>query len=162
MTHFADLTLCTYFAGSVRSGRLLSIGWLEPTHDFVKGPVSDEFRVALRQAVIDLRTGWAPVACAGGQLCGFCDDDQAYSSSNLFVVGSEAVFTAPEGVLHYVEAHRYQPPADFIEAVLNGPASTTVEYFEGLARADIIGELEVQEKLAEHLRYVDRVESDWI
>lgn len=35
------------------------------------------------------------------------------------VMGSGVAYAAPELVAHYVEAHGYLPPADFIEAVLS-------------------------------------------
>lgn len=34
-------------------------------------------------------------------------------------MGDGVAYAAPELIAHYVEAHDYQPPADFTEAVLS-------------------------------------------
>ena len=36
----------------------------------------------------------------------------AWSQENLFVPGSNVVYTAPGGIVHYVESHAYLPPGD--------------------------------------------------
>lgn len=44
------------------------------------------------------------------------------------VIGEEDIFAAPSLIYHYVAAHNYQPPAEFIAAVLHGPQPNTAEY----------------------------------
>jgi hypothetical protein len=43
------------------------------------------------------------------------------------------LFVAPEMVAHYVEAHHYRPPAQFITAVTESPLPGTDEYRAAVA-----------------------------
>jgi len=46
---------------------------------------------------------------------------------NLFVPGTGIVYVAPKLILHYIDAHEYQPPAEFCDAVLACPPMGSVE-----------------------------------
>jgi hypothetical protein len=54
--------------------------------------------------------------------------------SNLFVPGAGLVYVAPELILHYIDAHQYQPPRAFCDAVLACPPMGSAEYLEALRR----------------------------
>ena len=47
----------------------------------------------------------------------------------LSVPGARGVYETPQLVIHYIEAHNYQPPAEFCEAVLACPPPWSDEYF---------------------------------
>ena len=49
-------------------------------------------------------------------------------SGALLFPWKDSLFIAPPMVGHYMEAHSYLPPEDFIEAVLNCPPQTSNEY----------------------------------
>src|SRR5438874_9017018 len=44
------------------------------------------------------------------------------------VPGEDCLFVAPEMVAHYVDAHQYRPPEEFVEAVLECPDLGTPAY----------------------------------
>jgi hypothetical protein len=39
------------------------------------------------------------------------------------------VYVAPELVVHYIESHGYQPPEEFIAAVMACPPQESAEFF---------------------------------
>ena len=106
-----------------------AIGWLDDEHPFSMGSTSAEFRDRLRA----LCNGWPdglealgwPVA-AGTHSCQLCGEFRA--AGNIGVPGGDGLFVAPEMVAHYVDAHDYQPPQEFIEAVLKCPDPGTPAY----------------------------------
>ena len=51
------------------------------------------------------------------------------------VPGEQRVYVAPELVLHYMNAHGYQPPEEFCTAVMRCPRMGTPEYRQALLTA---------------------------
>jgi hypothetical protein len=133
---FADLTPYEYGRDEPQA-HILNIGWLSHDHPFSTGPVSEAFVQMLRRLVA------APVNLyRGSHLCEFCPDPPVFLSpgglrmidpppstagnGEIRVVGNAGrIYVAPVLVVHYVEEHKYQPPAEFIAAVVstNGIAS---------------------------------------
>ena len=61
--------------------------------------------------------------CVGQHRCEFCDSAQfeipvGNGEIHVPAVNRKLAYAAPQLLPHYVEAHRYLPPAEFIEAVL--------------------------------------------
>ncbi len=54
---------------------------------------------------------------------------------NLFIPGEGCVYVAPSLIAHYIRSHRYAPPAEFVEAVLECPEMHSEEYLQ--ARRDL-------------------------
>ena len=114
---FQDLTPYTY-SRAVCSGHVLNIGWLSRDVPFQTGDTKDEFLRTLKLLAEN------PVRlCAGQHECEFCDIRQfeiPAGNGEIHVPAADRTVTyaAPQLVPHYVEAHRYFPPAVFIEAVL--------------------------------------------
>jgi hypothetical protein len=115
MAFFADLTPHSY---SPTGGlEILNVGWLDEGRPFPVRPTSQEFRDALlelcRRPIILHR---------GFHLCWFCRgrrQDRA-GTGQIRVLSSKGVwYAAPTLVHHYVTAHEYSPPADFVHAVLS-------------------------------------------
>lgn len=48
--------------------------------------------------------------------------------AELRVIGAEDVYAAPTLIYHFIEAHRYRPPAEFVQAVLHGPPPGSAEH----------------------------------
>ena len=146
MAWFADLEPCTYFdreepAPSRHLG-LIAVGWLDPAHEYPRGPVGYGIRRKLARM---LRTAWVPLAYLGGHPCEFClhprdwrhDDANAIpghpnSFRNLLTPGKGCVYASPELIAHYIAVHEYRPPEEFCEAVLACPLMGSVAYFETL------------------------------
>jgi hypothetical protein len=115
----------------------LNVGWLDATHPFTKGspPAGflDRLRRLSRITVKQMR---------GFKVCPFCPElhlllepgnaseqsralyrscleDGRFSSAEIRVSGQDGrIYASPVMLLHYVQAHDYLPPNDFIGAVM--------------------------------------------
>ena len=58
---------------------------------------------------------------AGNQL-------RSFGTAEIRVFYQGRIYAAPNLIYHYVTEHNYQPPDEFIEAVLNGPLPGSPEY----------------------------------
>jgi len=110
-----------------------AVAWLTDTQPFTAGPVSAKFLNVLRQHI---EKAWQPFYMAGDHECELCKKGflrQAFSSSfNLFIPSGSVLYFSPIMVEHYILAHGYQPPDEFIEAVIASPAQETPEYFQAV------------------------------
>jgi hypothetical protein len=115
MSYFEDLTPYTYFHPEEELPDTVNIGWLEDGHPFSTGPTPEAFRATLAllcETRVKQTRGRFP--------CPFCPGpNPRASSSEVRVAGNGRVYAAPTLVHHYVEAHDYRPPDQFIEAVLS-------------------------------------------
>ena len=128
--YYPDLSPCTY--SHVEPGHI-AVGWLDRVHPFPQGMVPS----GLVERLIAL--SWQPaIQHRGLHACEFCPPDQSYevflsmpsgeqrylASAIIYVpAGGSRVFAAPTLISHYIAAHGYQPPAEFIDAVLNPPVA---------------------------------------
>jgi hypothetical protein len=114
MTFFPDLTPYTYLDPEEDPPGTLNIGWLDPEHPFPTGPTSEEFRAKLGwlcERRVKQTRGFLP--------CEFCKGrNRPHSSAEMRVALAGKVYAAPSLVHHYVVAHDYRPPDEFIAAVL--------------------------------------------
>jgi hypothetical protein len=128
MTYFADLSAYEYWPGLPNG---LNIGWLSPDHSFPRGAVS----LAFAHEMMLLGEGKVENVTRGVHVCEFCqapvdliqadphyqDVWELFRSGNgeLHVKGNAGVvYCAPALIVHYVSEHQYQPPQEFVEAVL--------------------------------------------
>jgi hypothetical protein len=127
MAFFPDLSPYCYDDLEPRPA-ILNVGWLSKDHPFTRGSVPDAFLSALRrlaESPTELYRGKHP--------CEFCvPPDQLRSGDERFnwsweragngeirVPGDSGItYAAPVLIVHYVSEHQYQPPQEFIEAVL--------------------------------------------
>lgn len=126
MSFFPDMG-CTSLVAA--GNHVRAIGWLHPDHPYTTGEVSAEFLARLKEFVT--RSGDSAEALYFGVFCGlhtceFCG--QAHGTRNFGVPSGDLLFVAPEMVVHYIEQHGYQPPAEFMAAVLHSPLPDTEEY----------------------------------
>ena len=121
MAFFEDLTPYTYLDPEEEAPGTVNIGWLDRFHPFPTGPTSEEFRDKLGRL------------CArrvkrtrGLHHCPFCKGrERPASSSEMRVASAGRVYAAPSLVHHYVAAHDYRPPDEFVAAVLAWDESMT-------------------------------------
>jgi hypothetical protein len=134
--YFPDLTPYKYHVVE-GDAPALNVGWLDAGHKFTKGtpPAGflDRLRQVARSRVKQMR---------GFEVCPFCPElrsllkpdnwteqdralfhscleDGRLSSAEIRVTGPDGrTYAAPVMVLHYVAAHQYLPPKDFIDAVM--------------------------------------------
>jgi len=129
MAYYRDLDRCTYFAPECDDG-LVAVGWLEPGHDFPRGSVDPQFFERLEYLA---NRPWQPFLYLGGQECGLCQHRGPFFTANLFIPYGGRTFSAPEGITHYISAHWYQPPDEFVLAVTACPEIRSAEYGRALA-----------------------------
>jgi hypothetical protein len=128
MPWFEDVTPYTYWPqGEHYSDDLLNVGWLFKDHPFVTGSVPEGFvRKLLRLAVehaVNRSRGW--------QNCFGCEEypiafdyegrTRTLGSGEIRVKGDVGHYAAPNLIYHYVVAHGYCPPEDFVVGVLKDP-----------------------------------------
>ena len=123
MSEFKDLEKCTYFP--LNCENLIAVGWLSNKTKYQKGPVENIFFKRLFEIAKD---PWEPVASAGIHNCELCQFEPPGFYRNLFVPYRGKIYVSPEGIVHYIATHWYQPPAVFIDAVLNCPEIRSMEY----------------------------------
>jgi hypothetical protein len=112
----------------------LGVGWLTRQRPFATGPVPADFVAHLLRFC---EAGKVVYAWPRPQPCPFCGalapseiDGLPYTPGlgEIRVIGEEEIFAAPSLIYHYVVAHQYKPPAEFIAAVRHGPQPGTAEY----------------------------------
>jgi hypothetical protein len=126
MSHIPDLQ-------TLESGEV-AVGWLHPGHPFSEADPKPEFLARVKEYAS--RSGASAVAlglgAAGGyHTCEFCG--RAHGTANFGVPAGDTMFFSPEMIAHYIEVHRYAPPAEFIAAVMSGPLPGTREYVNAVA-----------------------------
>jgi hypothetical protein len=55
-----------------------------------------------------------------------------FGANNLYVPGEGCVYVAPSMIVHYIDVHRYEPPAAFWEAVMKCPEMSSETYRQAL------------------------------
>lgn len=127
MAWFADLTPCDHLPLQPTGGAwLLAVGWLEREHAFPCGEISRDHYQKLNRLLAD---PWQPFVSMGVHGCTLCQfEPEASDTANLFVPGQGVIYVCPKLIRHYINAHHYQPPPVFLEAVLRCPDTRTMEY----------------------------------
>lgn len=91
----------------------LNVGWLDSPHEFPRAPMEPELVQKLQRLCTESRyrmmRGWHG--------CKFCHDPEAMSSCEIRIQGKNVVYAAPQLIAHYVAAHQYAPPAEFVTAL---------------------------------------------
>jgi len=126
--------------------KLISIGWLDPEHSFEKGAVDESFFARLMSLLVN---PWQPFAAAGRHPCSFCrfsggpgtvryrpprggEMQVDVGAANVFVPGDGVLYMAPSSIAHYIDAHQYRPPDEFIAAVLACPDMRSIDYLRAI------------------------------
>jgi hypothetical protein len=165
MIWFEDLELLRYHSGPFDAENwsvpLQAIGWLEASSRFDRGACPDSVFARLKTLVGQSRSAHPHYYFRGGMTCSFCtaagieSPGPVWSQENIFVPGSGVVYVAPGGIVHYVEAHGYLPPAEFIEAVLRCPDLESEEYCRALFEANGNKEPPLESKEVNERRWLE-------
>ena len=127
MVYYEDLTKYEYSAGEKH---MLNIGWLSSEHPFTRGPVPESFALSLSILVREPCNLYR-----GFHVCEFCRPPNDIISIEPSYIGvwelyrsgngevrvtneNRVTFCAPQLIWHYIAEHQYQPPQEFIDAVL--------------------------------------------
>ena len=127
--YFADLTPYEY-GGTEPQANVLSVGWLSAVHSVPTGAFDERLIVALQQLAA------SPVNLyRGSHLCEFCPrpptklsrggipmlDPLPGTTGNgeiRITAANGTTYVAPVLILHYVVAHGYLPPQEFVDAAI--------------------------------------------
>ena len=115
---------------------LSSVGWLEPPHPYTQGSTSPAFQERLFRFCIH-----PAFYTMGIHACPYCTDDSAqrytfpdgdyirFGSVEVWVFDTaDRVYAAPGLIYHYVQAHQYCPPQEFVQALMRCPIPTSPTY----------------------------------
>ena len=128
MAWYSDLSPYSYYPGESDA---VNVGWLEAGHPFQRGPVPLLVVAELERLSRDPKH-----PTRGYHQCQFCVPStdtiaalpecleawwgQRRGNAEIHVQGTNGTtYIAPSLVLHYIIEHQYQPPREFIEAVLH-------------------------------------------
>lgn len=147
---YEDLSPCLYYS-SLRfppSEKLKAVGWLAEGHSFTRRQAQmSELRFG--KLLTLLQNPWEPGHWMGYHRCEFCPEVAPkkyeqwsrmerdglviyFGANNLFVPGESCIYVAPSMVVHYIDAHAYEPPEVFWEAVMNCPEMGSEAYIQAL------------------------------
>jgi hypothetical protein len=132
------------YCGFADGNTLRSVGWLELSHAFTLGPIDEDL---LYRLFVLAEDAWQPIAFCGYHACEFCSAPKLFGTevafkgrrltvgtANLFIPGNGVVYVAPSLIIHYLLAHQYQPPTEFVDAVRACPGMLTPEYIDAIRR----------------------------
>ena len=144
MSSIRDGEACNYLPES-EGIPLISVGWLEAGDLFPRGKVSKEFFDKLCQ---DLTRRWKPPFVMTGfhdcSLCQFsiCTTSRfkdhvlgSRSNAELYVPDGRQIYVTPVSIAHYIDAHDYCPPDDFVKALMVCPEQSSVAYLKLLLKS---------------------------
>jgi hypothetical protein len=153
VSYYEDLSLWP-LAGELFK-TLRAVGWIEQDHSFTRGEVTEKFFGELVQLLVQ---PWQPAVAAGLHRCALCrftggpgtvsynGTSVSVGAANLFVPGDEFIYVAPSLIVHYVDAHEYCPPKEFIGAVSHCPPMRSMKYLhqiKTIGGAGLIGAKEL-------------------
>jgi hypothetical protein len=148
MAWFEDGALCTYFG--TRAAPMLAVGWLECGRPYARGTIGEDAARILR-AALELRMIVPGILFKGFHRCTLCTafgGDAPSGYYNLYIPDGDRLWVAPELFVHYVEAHEYHPPNEFLRAVERALAMGIQRY--GAACGRLWGVLTVYDSSYEH------------
>ncbi|MGO1056455.1 DUF7919 family protein [Crossiella sp. CA198] len=144
MAVYEDLSRYGYQPVEVVGAEVLTVGWLGAGVEFERGEPAADFVDALRKLAAFESVGqtrgyhycwlcqavagfdWEPaeIPCAEAERGAL-----TLGSAEIHVPGAGGVvYAAPNLICHYVLAHQYSPPAEFVAAVLAASARGGVEW----------------------------------
>lgn len=125
MAYYPDLTPYTYLK-IASSDEVLNIGWLDIQHPFPKKKAPEALLDVLFERCLH-----PAIQMRGFHRCTFCDApnesmrvsrhgrENLLGSSEIRITGKDRrVYAAPTLIYHYVAAHDYDPPIEFVEALM--------------------------------------------
>jgi hypothetical protein len=120
----------------------LGVGWLRRKQDFATGNVtstkpgtsSAEFSAKLLpfchpdSTVCRQRKAMPCPICGETVEVEIDGEGVVLGSAEIRIIGDEDIYAAPDLIYHYVTAHNYKPPTEFVQAVAQGPDPDSIEF----------------------------------
>lgn len=113
---------------SYRNANLVTIGWMDAPHPIPRGDVKPRDFVRLEKLI---HYGWTFEEQEGTHSCTFCFGDpdaepirrmvcghyHVLGWRHVVMPGKRRLYLVSDQILHYVEAHYYKPPDQFLRAL---------------------------------------------
>ena len=107
----------------------LGVGWLRHDVAFMKGDVEKFPDGFLERLLIFCETDFGVCETPGQRTCPICRHKiPPYGSAEIRVLSKSDIYAAPDLIHHYITAHQYRPPDEFVQATLDSPLPTSVEH----------------------------------
>lgn len=113
----------------------VNVGWLDEHHPYLRGEVPEPYLERLwffcYNSMVHPTLGY--------HRCPFCgktgvriqrgDEECGLGAGEIRVLGNhDIVYAAPNLIYHYITAHQYCPPSEFLQAVMDSPFPGSPEY----------------------------------
>ncbi len=120
--YFADNTIYTYLQD--HHTKVYNIGWLDDQYEYRKGYVAPK----IIRKLVRIGERMDVNICRGAHFCQYCYKNPTFQIENknhprgngeiwLPNKSFTKVYVAPKLILHYIQAHQYLPPKEFIDAI---------------------------------------------
>lgn len=117
---------------------------------FNTGNVSDKFthkiqKIIEKSSYSEAALSWIFDLEFGSHTCGLCGNVEG---AGIFGIPSDKIlYIAPTMILHFIEEHRYLPPRQFLDSVMDSPMPGTKDYEDAVSE---FSELHKQYKEYQH------------
>lgn len=148
LNYYEDMSPYQYEMSSPAT-EVKNVGWLDKAHPFTKGEVKSNVLDKLRGLIFSSKGSSCNIIVnklRGSYECPVCgeyglkiaDEQREFSlgSAEIWIPDSTAhdhYFATFGLIIHYIEAHNYQPPQEFIDSIL---ALDVKDEFDGQAIRD--------------------------
>jgi hypothetical protein len=143
VAYYEDLSGYTYFANDKSGAK--NVGWLERGHEFERAsPINETLDILWSFCKIRV------MQTRGWHQCDICVERKQVTharrnglrlwlgTAEVRVFAADGTpYAAPDLVYHYVRAHNYLPPEEFLLALREGPRPPSEDYF-GLLRKNAL------------------------
>lgn len=127
MTVYRDLTKYSHMVEPYEFDNVLNVGWIDPRGSFPIGVVSAPIKEALLNIAFGrfaakpvVEPNRAPPVCpACGGAVRIEREGRILTDSELWIPAEGKTYASPILVIHYIEAHNYLPPQEFLDAIAN-------------------------------------------
>jgi hypothetical protein len=133
--YYPDLTPYSY---RIRypNHKVLNVGWLDRAYAFPRAQAPGLVDKLLPYALhsIEPTLGWhsCPLCDAAMPSMKWRNETVDLGTSEIRVLIDDVWYASPTLVVHYIHAHQYSPPLEFIRACFHGPDPTSQEYADAL------------------------------
>ena len=136
----------TYIPDLTQKGKYVFAGYLACGHEWPQGEVSDvvlDRLVKLGTVTFNFTDYFGYHHCDLGSCNPEATSEENYwrgiriphyCKRDIWVPDRTVIYNTPQMILHYIRAHRYLPPAIFLDAVLHGPEPGSESYRAELNR----------------------------
>jgi len=126
--YYKDLTSYEYHESGIGKN-IVNIGWLNKDNNYIKSSKPNVEVAKILITLWDDRT----LRTRGFHICNLCENESAPTyfddiNGKSYLLGSaefrihstrsNLIFAVPDMIIHYLLDHNYQPPSEFVDAVL--------------------------------------------